>query len=450
MYGGEAIAAGSQGCIFLPKLAITKEANGRSHARNSKNTTKITKIFFDEHTYENEEDILRRVREITGGVGVIDYEATLLDPKIDVLHSPIPVKFQSACQVIRQALAANRPVYAFHQTKVLGSIDQLPNNSRPIAFFKLGFEALLKLVVNNIVHLDIAPRNVFYTETNAIIGDFGYGFDMGIDSQFDKNLDRFYDKQMISAATTTPAQKILDSFSLTRDSISYEASFAMYFYKAWGQKKELLDAFFNDRDVKDTINELYKPFIDDYEPGYLEKITALLGFIRDAINTKDDMKALLKNILRHSDLQIYIRSILSTLNISKADKKQLRVKCVVNNNYDFFYELLQEKPGEEIVSKLSLLESNFLYTETEQAMSAAESGARYRMALFPYRPVNTWPFPGAPVPSVTPALMGHYNGNLNRQLGELNDLTLGNLNPFGDKKRKSRRNTRKQRKTRKH
>ena len=472
MYGGDAIAAGSQGCIFLPKLTIANEANGRAHARNSANTTKITKIFYDKSTYLNELRILRRVREITGGIGVIDYDATLLNAQIDVLNSPIPARFQSACEVIRQALAANKPVYAMNQTKVLGSIDKLPNNTKPLAFFKLGFEALLKLVTHNIIHLDPAARNVFYTEDNAIIGDFGYGFDMSIDSTFDTNLDRYYTHHMIMSAGVTPVQRMLDAFSLARDSISYEASFAMYFYKNWEEKDAMIHAFFDDRELRDTVDDLYKPFFDDVEPGYFEKITAYVADIRDTIHTKEEMKTLLKNTLRHSDLQTYIRSIIPKLNILRADKSRLNSKCIVNNNYDFFYELLGQKPSKNIAAQLALLESGALDMLTEEAISAAESATRNREARFPYGKANKWAPAAAAAPVAAPAaapaaaappqpgplFMRQRNGNVNRQFAELNNIPFGSINGssnfvVGGKKRASsrkQRKHRKQRRTRKH
>ena len=390
MHGGNAIAAGTQGCIFLPKLLLEKDGNRRVHARNSTNTTKITKIFYDKDTYKNELSLLRIVQKITGGLGVIDYDPTQMDNRIDVLNSEIPSHLKSACSIIQQALARDEPVYTMNQTKVLGSINFLPDKSNSLSFFKVGFEALLKLVTHNIVHLDIAQRNIFYTKDNAIIGDFGYGFDMTIDNQFDTNLDRFFNKHMISRSDATPVEKILDCFSLVRDNISYEASFALYFYKYWSQKEQLIDAFFNDSQVKNTINDIYKPFMDDVEPGYFEKIIAIMEFIRDEVHTQNEMKEILKDMLRHSDLQSYIRSIFPKLNISKNDITSLRRKCIVNNNYDFFYELLNEKPTKDIANLLSLIDSGVLVELTDKTMSLAESATQNRMAKFPYEKVNKY------------------------------------------------------------
>ena len=67
--GGEALGVGSQGCIYYPRLTIDEHGA----ASESKDTTQVTKLFFNKVDFDIENVFLRRVNEITGGVGVVPY-----------------------------------------------------------------------------------------------------------------------------------------------------------------------------------------------------------------------------------------------------------------------------------------------------------------------------------------------------------------------------------------
>jgi hypothetical protein len=67
--GGETLGVGTQGCIYYPKLSIDEHGV----ASESKDTTQVTKLFFNKADFDIENFFLRRVNEVTGGVGVVTY-----------------------------------------------------------------------------------------------------------------------------------------------------------------------------------------------------------------------------------------------------------------------------------------------------------------------------------------------------------------------------------------
>lgn len=54
MNGGSAIATGSQGCIFSPRLIENVQNNRIIATENNTNTTQISKVFYDKNTFITE------------------------------------------------------------------------------------------------------------------------------------------------------------------------------------------------------------------------------------------------------------------------------------------------------------------------------------------------------------------------------------------------------------
>jgi hypothetical protein len=97
--GGGTLGSGTQGCIYYPRLIVDEYGA----ASESKDTTEVTKLFFNKLDFDIENIFLRRVNEITGGVGVVKYygsdrilsfsnpeEITGCDKAISILQ-PLPI-----------------------------------------------------------------------------------------------------------------------------------------------------------------------------------------------------------------------------------------------------------------------------------------------------------------------------------------------------------------------
>jgi hypothetical protein len=67
--GGETLGSGKQGCIYYPMLNVDEHGA----ASESTDTTQVTKLFFSKGDFDIENFFLKRVNEITGGVGVVKY-----------------------------------------------------------------------------------------------------------------------------------------------------------------------------------------------------------------------------------------------------------------------------------------------------------------------------------------------------------------------------------------
>jgi serine/threonine protein kinase len=195
--GGKVIGIGTQGCVFSPKLVKHTRKNGKIVAKKSENSKKISKVFFDEDTFNREISMLYTISKITNGIGTVIY-AEEEDPiysanffntdTLSNLHAAIVTnnhKSSGACNGVQYALNRGEKIYILNQQRVLGDIRDL-KTKQPLSFFCDAYTALILLKKYNIIHTDIYARNIFYNEDGALIGDFGHAKDVSKMTESDK------------------------------------------------------------------------------------------------------------------------------------------------------------------------------------------------------------------------------------------------------------------------
>jgi hypothetical protein len=405
MNGGDAIASGSQACIFRPRLN-TKRMDSRIIAFDSPLPTDknyVTKVFFDQATWKHEVDILLEISKRLGedNPGIVD---VIGYSEANLLASIIPPHVKgTGCQKVSAAAKAGKKIYLMHQTYILGDIRDL-TETKPLMFFQPALEVLIKLTFTGIVHLDIAMRNIFFNSTSAMIGDFGYAIDMTLDSEFDEMVNK-YCIENIAAASTPIRTSLMMALVPEGTGITREAALAMLCYSRWEVKNALVHSYFNDE------LDSFRKDLDDIVPGYSSVVDSLMKTIGD-LSDKDSMKGLLQNILKHSDLKLFIQNSMNKCNINVEEKNELLKQVFIHANYRYFYTLLGKPAAKSINAQIPT--------------------SRNKIGL---------------------PILGAYNhideSNLDKQLAELQNVGLDVV--FGGMKA-TRRQTkkRKQRRTRKH
>ena len=333
MNGGDAIASGSQACIFQPKLN-TKREDSRIIAFDSPLPTDrdyVTKVFFNKTTWRHEVNILLEISKRLGEdhPGIID---VIGYSEANLLASAIPPHVKgTGCQKVYAAAKAGNKIYLMHQTHILGDIRDL-TETKPLAFFQPAFEVLIKLTFTGIVHLDIAMRNIFFNSTSAMIGDFGYAIDMTLDSEFDEMIHN-YCVENITEPSTPIRKSLMVALITDGTGITREAAIAMLCYSRWEEKNAFVHSYFNDE------LDMFRKDLDDIVPGYSTVVDSLMRTIGD-LSGRGQMKDLLQNILKQSDLKLFIKSSMNKCNIAVTEKNELLKQFFIHANYRYFYTLL--------------------------------------------------------------------------------------------------------------
>lgn len=171
--GGDAIAAGSDGCVFDGTFA--------PDGTFTKDVARVTKVYHPAvaNVAANEWAAMELVMAATGGVGVVVAEGAPIQiakvPEDAWGDKPV---LTSACEKLKAA-KEGEVIMAMVLPKIDGTMIGNQKILDGAAFDKLK-GAVDDLAVSNIVHMDFAARNIFYKEEGGavklLLGDFGNTF----------------------------------------------------------------------------------------------------------------------------------------------------------------------------------------------------------------------------------------------------------------------------------
>jgi hypothetical protein len=171
--GGDAIAAGSDGCVFdgtfAPDGTFTKDA------------ARVTKVYHPAvaTVATNEWAAMELVRDATGGSGVVVAEGppSRIAKVSDDAWGDKPM-LTSACEKLKKAKEGD-VIMAMVLPRIDGTLAGTQKLVDASAFAELK-GAVDDLAARNIAHMDFAARNIFYKKdgdaTKLLLGDFGNTF----------------------------------------------------------------------------------------------------------------------------------------------------------------------------------------------------------------------------------------------------------------------------------
>ena len=288
--GGAAIASGSDGCIFDTQF----DENGNP----TSSQTIISKVFArsKKAVAENEFRINRRVFDITKGLGVAVSDSPVREvPQIrDTIPSSLTGK---GCTLVSND---EGPFYVIEYPRIIGSLDKRKGEPLPFSFFKTAYDALIKLSTNKLFHMDIAQRNIFYNDKEALIGDFGSSVDMTDEVIFNEGLLEIKRRYGIN--------NILDCISVTEITPQLAIYILCYTdFNAYKSSIADLDEEEFKLDLQDIVEGNFSKKLSSITPVIIERIIECM----DTLKTADE--ATVQNLLRKeiivSDVRMFLLSI---------------------------------------------------------------------------------------------------------------------------------------------
>ena len=253
-------------------------------------------------------------------------------------------------------------VYCLHQKKITSNIENhilhpwthnpegKSQEKWPMQNFRNSFEALLKISHSNIIHHDMTTVNIFHDDTIVLIGDWGLSIDIGPDDVFEKNFDfftHFHDIGVVYNFKTSSIIK-LDELCTKMVSggrgrqVSRGTIICTLLYFLWEDRNTILE----------EIRTKYSG--DENYP----RIINLIKYI-SSLKNKEEMKEILKIVMKHSDLYIYIEAVAPLIDITQEQSNYLVDQFRNHQNYDSFYEVLskveqtQVSPPDDIIPILT-------------------------------------------------------------------------------------------------
>jgi hypothetical protein len=357
MRGGEAIAYGSDGCIFTPRLVIKTGADGVRTAvpsdvvgfgMNEDDDNFVSKVFFSRQVANNEYTVLREVNDTTGGTGTVKYYGAI--EEFDILGDNVPDvagvgykdlgrgrRAPTICARLK-ASPASEPKYMIHMERISGDLLRLivGPTLHPSAFLQ-AWQALKMLhdrPRGGIFHLDLAQRNIFMKGDKAILGDYGSGYMVNGPESFDDFVRRYVDRYSIGIGS------LIDN-----DGISPEFALALTCYNA------ILDPAVGFRRIADSYMQVIHgegggygltdlsivPAITDegQNARYWQKLDDLLltiARLSDA-GDREALKTLIISLAAASDKKIFLQSILPKIELPLEEKNRLYEAVLLNDNF---------------------------------------------------------------------------------------------------------------------
>ena len=348
MKGGKAVAVGSQGCVFVPKLVL-HESKAKTSAA-PENTQFASKVFSNLDVYEDESTLL-------GLMGSVSNEGIItLAPGSFTAPSGLNVEEKAsaleqggpACKTIGES---NSNVYVMQMPLIDGDINQLREQKKPIAFITKAYNALMRMRNAGIVHGDMASRNIFFKGGDALIGDFGYSINFR-DPNNETNGYRRCANKFAGFRSSTPEQ-ISSAFNFILgqvDQITIEACTALYIYENWANKDAIVNEFLNkdskiQKRIKDGMFDLMSPGLDFLQRQGIvvinddRRMDNLNNIIRSAQETEDQALfwPVVKKELLSSDIKRFIHCVVNLLNIPTDEKYNMVEEIICNSRFSFFY-----------------------------------------------------------------------------------------------------------------
>ena len=372
MRGGEAIAFGSDGCIFTPRLVINTGADGVRTAvpsdivgfgMNEDDNNFVSKVFFSRQIANNEYTVLREVNDTTRGTGTIKYFGAI--EEFDILGDNVPdvagiaykdlgkgARAPTICTRLKASPASEKK-YMIHMERISGDLLRLivGPTLHPSAFLQ-AWQALKMLhdrPLGGIFHLDLAQRNIFMKGGMAILGDYGSGYMVNGPESFDEFVRRYVDRYSIGIGSL-----------IGNDGISPEFALALTCYNA------ILDPAVGFRGISDTYMQVIHgegggrgltdlsivPAITDegQNARYWEKLDELLltiARLSDA-GDREGLKRLIVSLAAASDKKVFLQSILPKIELPLEEKNRLYEAVLLNDNFAEIDTMLRtERPPQQ-------------------------------------------------------------------------------------------------------
>lgn len=369
MNGGTSIGAGSDGCVFdgtfAPDGTFTVDDN------------LVTKVYPPKYNKvaQNEWKSMELVKNAIGEEGVILAKG----PPQPIASIPAEAWGSTgtslhACGVLKKASDAGEAgILGLVLPRINGDLKDY--NQRIVDSDEFNFlnEVLVKLGQANIVHMDIAARNIFYTlddydEPQLYLGDFGSAFNF-MAEDFDESIKRYVDRYKIRG-NFLKCTRMDGIHPMTLLLIIYydallsgEETYSKLLQEVKDQKYKSMsdsiagrtwmcrtvrsvldDPFFADclndeeRYLREEMMDSYTNLVDSISANietiiYTHRVPEMATYA-EAIKRKDAMKNYIQKRLRWSD-----RSVLDCLRISYESKSEFNKQVIEDFTSQWFPDM---------------------------------------------------------------------------------------------------------------
>ena len=388
MKGGDAIAAGSQGCVFAPRLV--KDGTLARTSTVPANSQIASKVFTEAQVFRDEMRISDMLRDVSAE-GLLTIHP---DPDIVSFVAPDGLNAPERASAAPLGLAcevASNPgqVYVMHMPRIDGDIQGLAQDSKPITFLTKASNALMRMKHKKIIHGDMARRNIFYKGPDALIGDFGFSMNLANPDPATNGFNAFMSAFM-NPDVMRSSSDILIAYSLTiclrlMDQLSIETNVALYIYQNWENRNEIINVFEDTSDESILYDDIQSGSFDidpNFETYKRQGILMLDGtrcidnvrviMLAARTSTKEEFWDLITILLLNSDIKQFMQSAIKYINIPFADKERLLMEISYNSNYLFFYRYAHIEIPHDILRKIP---HDLLTPAEREVVEAMNAGA---------------------------------------------------------------------------
>ncbi len=372
MKGGEAVAAGSQGCVFVPKLVLN-ESTGKAKTSDPKNSQVASKVFSNVDVYDDERMLLDSLSHVSNE-GII----TLAPGSFAAPHGLNDENKESASKLSGPACKKiageyKSAVYVMQMPLIDGDL-QRPTAPKPITFMTKAYNALMRMKHNGIVHGDMAPRNIFFKGDDALIGDFGYSINFRDPNNETNGYRRAANKYRgFKSSNPEHITEALDFILSKVDQITIEACTAVYIYENWENKDAIVNEYLNSdskiqKRIEDGKYDINSPGLDFFQQqgivviNDVRRLENLTNVIQSAQTNaaKEAFWPVVKNELLLSDIKRFTHCLVTRLDIHTYEKYNMVEEIICNSNFLYFYRYTRIPEPDDI--KVFLSEAEIAYT----------------------------------------------------------------------------------------
>jgi hypothetical protein len=343
MKGGDAIAVGSDGCIFAPRLTVTDIKGVRTAVPVKGGDMYISKIFMSKDIATNEYKLLRMIHAETGGEGTIQFVDDV--EQFDVLEDTVKESLMKKVDGNKTICGLSKEdgvKYMIHMERIDSDLRDVASNSLTPDNIRAAWNALARLHdrrEGGIFHLDLAARNIFIKNGNAILGDYGSGYMVGGSESFDTFVQRFVERYKIESIGDC-----ITGFS--GDGVGFSPEFGiplLYYsdvYLRGGVPESIVNKYrlYINGDGANiypaTDYPIVPGLVDAINHDYWKKLEAMLGPL--ITMTREGLQAHIIEQMRYSDKDMFVQSTLSRLLVPMVKKEAIYKSILLNNNFDLF------------------------------------------------------------------------------------------------------------------
>jgi hypothetical protein len=368
MRGGEAIAYGSDGCIFTPRLVINTGADGVRTAvpsefvgigMNEGDDNFVSKVFFSRQIANNEYTVLREVNATTGGNGTVQYAGAI--EEFDILGDNVPdvagigykdlgkgTRAPTICARLKASPASEKK-YMIHMERIAGDLLRLivGPTLHPSVFLP-AWQALNMLhnrPRGGIFHLDLAQRNIFMKRGRAILGDYGSGYMVNGPETFDDFVRRYVTRYSVGIGSLIGNDGISPEFALALTCYNAMLDPAVGFSRIADSYLQVIHGEGGGRGLTDLS---IVPAITDKRQNalYWRKLDDLLltiARLSDA-GDREGLKRLIISLAAESDKKVFLQSILPKIELPLEEKNRLYEAVLLNDNFAELDRMIRVPP----------------------------------------------------------------------------------------------------------